>query len=250
MTAAHAADAIYDDLEAEESALEVVLAGLSPGEWARPSAAANWSVADVVLHLAQTEELVYATVAGRGGALARQPGDPPVDVLVDEMVAAERGTPADEIFQRWRLASRAALRALRGAEPSASLPWIAMPLSPRTLATTRLAEHWAHALDVTGGLGLPYQDTDRLRHVAWLAVRTLPYAFLRAGKEAGAVRCELAAPGGGTWELGPADAPTVISGPAGAFCRVAARRLAAGDSALTTAGPHGAEALRLVRTYA
>jgi hypothetical protein len=59
--------------------------------------------------------------------------------------------------------------------------WAAVPLSARTLATTRLAEHWAHALDVTGPLDLDYPDTARLRNIAWLAHRTLPYAFATAG---------------------------------------------------------------------
>jgi hypothetical protein len=40
------------------------------------------------------------------------------------------------------------------------------PLKPATLATTRLTEHWAHALDITGPLGIELPDTGRLRHVA------------------------------------------------------------------------------------
>ena len=51
------------------------------------------------------------------------------------------------------------------------------PLKPATLATTRLAEHWAHALDIVEPLGIPFPDTDRLRHIAWLGHGTLPYAF-------------------------------------------------------------------------
>jgi hypothetical protein len=42
----------------------------------------------------------------------------------------------------------------------------------------------------------------------------------------------------------------ILGGSAGAFCRVAARRLAPQDSGLTVTGPQGAVALRLLRTYA
>jgi hypothetical protein len=52
------------------------------------------------------------------------------------------------------------------------------------------------------------------------------------------------------WQFGPAAAESAISGTAGDFCRVAARRLAPADSGLTGSGPHGATALRLTRTYA
>jgi len=125
------------------------------------------------------------------------------------------------------------------------------PLKPATMATTRLAEHWAHGLDITGPLGVPFPDTDRLRHVAWLAQRSLPYAFTLAGVGAQEVACDLTAPDGmAHWRYGPEGADSVIIGPAGAFCRVAAQRLRPEDSGLQASGPHGATALRLLRTYA
>ena len=119
------------------------------------------------------------------------------------------------------------------------------------MATTRLAEHWAHGLDITGPLGIPFPDTDRLRHVAWLAHRSLPYAFALAGAGAQDIACDLIAPDGTAhWRYGPEAADSVISGPVGAFCRVAAQRLRPEESGLESSGPHGAAALRLLRTYA
>ena len=49
---------------------------------------------------------------------------------------------------------------------------------------------------------------------------------------------------------GPADAESAITGAAGEFCRVAAQRLDPAQTGLQASGPHGATALRLVRTYA
>jgi uncharacterized protein (TIGR03084 family) len=173
-----------------------------------------------------------------------------VDERVALLVRAERAAP-DVVFARWQRARRAALDALRAADPDRALAWVAAPVKPATLATTRLAEHWAHGLDVTGPLGAEFPDTERLRHVAWLAHRTLPYAMTLAGEEPAPVRCELTAPDGASvWEFGPADAESGIAGPAGDFCRVAARRLAPASSQLTATGPHGVAALRLMRTYA
>ncbi len=154
------------------------------------------------------------------------------------------------MLARWRRVRRAALHGLRAADPQRPLPWVASPLRPRTLATTRLAEHWAHALDITVALALPYPDTSRLRHVAWLAHATLPYAFSLAGKEFHVVHCHLTGPDGDSWQFGPPSAESSITGRAGAFARVAARRLAPQDSGLQTRGPHGPVALDLLRTYA
>jgi uncharacterized protein (TIGR03084 family) len=241
--------AIFDDLEAEQERLEVILSGLDDRQWTAPSGADGWTVSDVVLHLAQSEEGVVASATGASAGMWPASGAP-VDAVADELVQAERAQPGPT-FERWRTARRGAVAALRAADADQPLPWVVGTIKPATLATTRLAEHWAHSLDITEPLGIAWPDTDRLNHIAWLAHRTLPYAFTVAGQQPHQVRCELTAPDGATvWAYGPADAGSVISGPAGAFCRVAAQRLAPQDSGLTATGPYGPAALKVVRTYA
>jgi uncharacterized protein (TIGR03084 family) len=241
---------IFDDLAAEYDRLDGIFAGLSDEDWVSPSAAAGWSMVDVLLHLAQTEEAVSATVTNTPPpGMAVERGSVSVDEAVDRWVAAERAGP-EVVYPRWQAARRKSVDTLRSADPARQLRWIAAPLRPATLASTRLAEHWAHALDITGPLSIPYPDTARLRHIAWLGHRSLPYAFAVAGVEPGPVRAELTGPDGETWRFGPADAPSVISGAAGAFCRVGAQRLTPEESGLTATGPHGAAALRVLRNYA
>jgi uncharacterized protein (TIGR03084 family) len=252
------ANGIIADLEAEQERLEAILEELDDATWRSPSAAEGWSVADVVLHLAQTEEAVVVSATGGDGfdrlwAPARAAAEAGeisgVDDAAEWMVQAERAEPA-LVFGRWKAGRRAAVAALRGADPDEPVPWVTGRIKPATLATTRLAEHWAHGLDITGPLGAPFPDTDRLRHIAWLAHGTLPYAFALAGEEPHPVYCELTGPGGDTWRYGPGGADSTITGGAGAFCRVGARRLAPEDSGLVATGPDGAAALRVLRTYA
>jgi uncharacterized protein (TIGR03084 family) len=240
---------IFDDLEAEEDALEAVLAGLSEADWERESAAAGWTVADTVLHLAQSEEAVVLTTGSGQDYVDWHPFGDSVDSAMAARVEQERAG-GEQVFARWREARRAALRGLRAADPGQPVRWVAAALKPRTLATTRLAEHWAHALDIVGPLGIDYPDTARLRHIAWLGWSTLPYAFALAGAEPATVYCELTGPDGEVWRYGTPDADSTISGPAGAFCRVGAQRLAPPDSGLHATGPHGAAALRVLRNYA
>ncbi len=241
--------AVVDDFVAEAVRLESILGLLTEEQWQTESGADGWSVADVVLHLAQSDEGVVASVGGadpREGVAAAGT----VDDWAARMVDAERGTPT-QVFARWRQARDAAVEALRTADPQEPVQWVTGPVKPATLTTTRLAEYWAHGLDITEPLGIDFPDTSRLRHIAWLAHRTLPYAFSLAGEAPAAVRCSLTAPDGVTvWTFGPDDAESEISGPAGAFCRVAAQRLDPAASGLRATGPHGATALRVVRTYA
>jgi uncharacterized protein (TIGR03084 family) len=242
---------VFDDLAAEQDRLDSILSGLDEAQWMSPSGAARWTVADVVLHLAQSEESVLVTISGgdlRTGLGAAAGGT--VEERVDALVRAERATP-DAVFDRWQRACQQAMAALRAADPDRPVEWVTGLVKPPTLATTRLAEHWAHGLDITGPLGIDFPDTDRLRHVAWLAHRTLPYAMTLAGERPAEVRCELTAPDGTSiWRYGHAEAESAITGPAGDFCRVAAHRLTPAESQLVATGPHGAAAVRLLRTYA
>ncbi|HTR94864.1 MAG TPA: maleylpyruvate isomerase family mycothiol-dependent enzyme [Trebonia sp.] len=242
-------DAVIDDYAAETARLEGILGLLTEEQWRTESGASGWSVADVVLHLAQSEEAVVASASGSSPRAATAAAGT-VDDWAARMVDAERAEAA-QVFTRWRRARDAAVEALRAADPQVALQWVTGLVKPGTLATTRLAEHWAHGLDITGPLGIDFPDTSRLRHIAWLAHRTLPYAFSLAGEEPAAVRCLLTAPDGVTaWTFGRDDAESEISGPAGVFCRVAAQRLDPAASGLQATGTHGAAALRVLRTYA
>jgi uncharacterized protein (TIGR03084 family) len=226
---------IFADLEAEQEQLEVMLEALSAAQWLSPSDAPGWSVADVMLHLAQTEEAI---------ALSAN-----VAEMVEKWVRGERAEPI-VIFERWKTAHRRAVATLRAADPDRKMRWAAAPLKPATLATTRIAEHWAHALDIAVPLGLDYPDTERLRHVAWLGYHTLPYAFGLEGIEPQPVFVELTSPSGNTWRFGPPSAPTYIRGTAAEFCRIGARRLAPDDSNIAATGPFAAQTLRVLRNYA
>ena len=62
---------IFDDLEAEEDTLQGILDGLDEAQWVSPSGAAGWTVADVVLHLAQSEEAALASATGAVRAFRR-----------------------------------------------------------------------------------------------------------------------------------------------------------------------------------
>ena len=112
-------------------------------------------------------------------------------------------------------------------------------LTVRTLAATRLSEAWIHTGDVGYALGSVPPPTDRLRHVARLAWRTLPYAFARSGRRlSGPVAFHLRAPSGEAWEFEPDEpATTTVRGDAAELCLVAARRLDPAETSLGGEGP-------------
>jgi uncharacterized protein (TIGR03084 family) len=249
---------ILTALAEQDDELDGLLAGLDQPGWARPSRCDGWSISDVVLHLAQTAEMTVASAERRFDTVTASFGNQvaPAGATVDDLaglaVAADRGRPGPEVYQRWQAASAAQANALGACEAGARLPWVAGDMSAISLATTRLAEVWIHSGDVAAGLGRDLVPGDRLRHIARLAWRTIPYAFQRAGRPlSGPVALALTAPDGTPWEFAPdGPAATTVSGPALDFCLVAARRLPPSDTALTATGADADTILDLVRTFA
>ena len=249
-------DPVVAALAEQQAELSELLAPLDDADWQQPSRCEGWSVADVVLHLAQTNEMAVGSVQGRFvetvAELSRGLGPATsVDDGADLMVARDRA-PGPAVLERWQGSADELRRLLDACDLHQRVMWVAGELSARTLATTRLAETWIHTGDVAAGLGRELTPTDRLWHIARLAWRTLPYAFGRAGREvAGPVAFVLRGPAADTWDFSPEAEPlTVIRGDAVELCLVAARRTDPRNTSLEGSGPDADAVLELVRTYA
>ncbi|MBF6554732.1 MAG: maleylpyruvate isomerase family mycothiol-dependent enzyme [Acidimicrobiales bacterium] len=250
-------DAAVEALADQQAELAGLLRDLAEPGWHAATRCAGWDVADVVLHLAQTDDMATASATGRFAEVTAKlaegwPGAASIDEGAALMVARERGLPTSELLGRWSTGTARLLDALKGIDLSTQVPWVAGDLSARTLATTRLAETWIHSGDVAGALDVELPPTDRLRPIARLAWRTLPYAFASAGRSmAGPVAFHLVAPGGEEWNFVPDEpAATTIFGPASELCAVAARRRGPSSTSLRGDGPDVDDVLALVRTYA
>ena len=237
-----------DALTAQHAELESLLAGLDDAAWSRPTPCEGWDVADVVVHLSQTDALAVASLRHEFDGVL---GGADVDEAAAASVAMSRGGSPSEVLAAWRTNATSVRTLLDGADPRERVTWVAGTLSVRTLATTRLAECWIHSGDVAAAVGASLPPTERLRLIARLAWRTLPYAFELAGHElAGPVRFSLVGPADEPWVFGDDDAATVVTGSAADLCAVAGRRADPATTSLVATGPDAATVLSLVRTYA
>ncbi len=251
-------EALIEDLAAQHAELRSLVERCTEADWARPTPCDGWDVADVLLHLSQTDEFAVASTRGdldrfRDGFLGtRDETSLTVDAAAAAQVELERAIGGAAIAARWQQSSETLLAELRAGDPHRRVPWVAGQLSLQTLTATRLAESWIHTGDIASALGVELAPTTRLRHITRLAWRTLPYAFEQAGLAlSGPVALDLVGPDGDRWHFAP-DAPetTTIRGSASEFCTLAARRLTAAQTSLVGEGPDAAMVLQLVRTYA
>jgi uncharacterized protein (TIGR03084 family) len=251
---------ILSDLVAEQQALDQFLQRINERQWILPTSAPGWSIKDTVSHLAYTERFA-AQVLEKGASVVTKAKIKDMDAWTALGIAEGREMRYQQVIEWWRNSRADVVDALSRMEGTDRVPWVAGDMSARAFGTVRLMETWAHGLDIKDAMeGLltydeeeedPTADTSRIRHVAWLAHRMLPYAFSEAGENypEGGVRLELMGPRYARWVYGPEDAPDIIKGVAGEWCRVAVQRLDYGATSLKAEGENAETALKVVRTY-
>ena len=251
---------ILSDLVAEQQALDQFLQRIHERDWKLNTPAEGWTIMDTVSHLAYTENFAADAIAN-GQSFVDGAAITDIDEWTARGVEQGRGKRYQEIIEWWRNGRARVVDALSRMEASDRVPWVVTSASAKSFATLRLMETWAHGLDIKATMDGrltygeeeedPTLDTPRVRHVAWLAHRMLPWAFEQAGEtypEAG-IRVELMGPKYARYVYGPKDSDQVIKGHAGEWCRVAVQRMDAADTGLKAIGEDAEVALQVVRAY-
>ncbi|MFF0148623.1 uncharacterized protein (TIGR03084 family) [Amycolatopsis sulphurea] len=248
-----ALEEILFDLEAEGNRLERLVAALSEDQWRTPTPADGWDVATQVAHLAWTDEAATAAAVDEQAwnemltsVLADVGGS--VDAAA---LAGGRVEPA-QLLVRWRRAREAVVAALRAHPTGKRMPWLGPSMSATSMATARFMETWAHSHDVHAALGVEFEVTDRIRHVAHLGIRTRNFAFSmhQIPPPDEEFRVELVAPSGHVWTYGPEDAAQRVIGSAYDFCLVVTQRMHRDDSDLVATGEDADRWLSLAQCFA
>lgn len=240
------------DLSAERDQLLRLVKEIAPEEWASDTPSAGWSVRDQVAHLAFFDEVSLQAIADPSGfALERDRAMAATSNFDQEHLdrVPRRGP---DLLSHWAVTAEQLQSAVLAAPAGIRVPWYGLDMRLPSMLSARIMEHWAHGHDVASGLGTRWEATDRLRHVAHLAVQARAYGYIVRGLQPSqvAVRVELLSPSGASWTFGPDDAPERIVGTAEDFCLVLVRRRHVDDTALLVEGAAAREWLVIGQAYA
>lgn len=240
---------ILSDVVAEQQHLDQYLQGIKDRDWSRPTQAEGWDVRDQVSHLAHIEGYAHAALEGERDRLRDFTDQADFDAFTKIGVERGRTMMPNRILEWWREARAKTVESLSRSTGDERVEWVYGEISAKTLATIRLMETWAHGLDIHTAIGDESEDTDRLRHVAWLGWASLPFAFSHAGQQYGRpVRVEVFGPNYRKWVFGPEDTDQLIKGPAGEWCRLVVHRIPEAEK-LEAKGEVAQQALRLARVF-
>jgi uncharacterized protein (TIGR03084 family) len=245
--------ALVDDLVAESGCLDAVLGGLQPEQWSLATPATGWSLGDQISHLAYfdgtTLQSLIAPEQFRVDAAALKARGHNFSDLV---AADHRGLGGADLHAWFRTARADLVEAYRSVDPQRRLPWYGPDMRPASSVTARLMETWAHGQDIIDTLGVELVPTGRLRHIADLGIRAMPYSYAVNGlsQPSETVAVELIAPDGAHWTWGSADAANRIDGDALDFCRVVTQRRHPDDTGLVVTGLVARQWISIAQAFA
>jgi uncharacterized protein (TIGR03084 family) len=244
---------IAAELEAEQAALDDLVAPLDAAAWETATPAEGWNVADTIAHLAVAEDMAVMAVHEPDrfqATLERALTDPGAAEEIASGVGRYANT--DELLAWWRTSRQATIDSVRALPDGARIVWFGPPMGARSFLTARLMETWAHGEDVRETLGVPPLATDRLRNIAHIGVATRGFAYVNRGLDPPDwdVRIELTGPDGDLWAWGPEDAADRVTGAAADFCLTVTQRRNVADTALVVEGDHAREWMAIAQCFA
>ena len=221
-----------DDLREEGEALFDLLDTLTDDQWALPTPFKNRTVNWVVRHLHDadcwaiqsiTDPDAYRTWAAKWIASRRiHPRYP-------------RGKP---LLERWCADFVKLCATLELADPERRVPWFGPDMGIRMMATARQMETWAHGQDVYDLVRVRRHNTDRIRNVCHLGVRTFGWTFMNRELEVPTPPpyVRLDAPSGAVWEWNDRSDTNCVMGSAVEFAHVVTQGRNIADCNLTVVG--------------
>jgi uncharacterized protein (TIGR03084 family) len=240
------------DLAAETAGVRKLIAGLQEAGWRTPTPAIGWTIADQISHLAYFDDAAVISATDAERFAAELMSDIEKGLTADDVAERFRGRSGQELLN-WFDQSRQRLGEVFAAlDPTVRVPWFGPPMSAASSVTARIMETWAHGQDIADALGVVREASPRLRHIAHIGVRALPFSYLANGRPVPTepVRVELTWEDGEPWTWGPADAANRVTGQALDFCLLVTQRRHRADVAVEATGAVADSWLGIAQAFA
>jgi len=249
-------NAILNDLIAEQSIVDVLLADITEEQWKMPLEGCQpWILQDAVNHIAFFDYAANRLMAPDNICKDLLDGiDAEAEQDADYIPWAYRKFTGAESLAWWRLERTKMDMAFLNKNPKDRVPWApGMPMSARSLCTARMMELWAHAVDIYDALGKEVYIPDSIKNVLFLSWQARPFAYAINGKKFDPevpMYLELKLPNGEIWAKGDPASPNYIKGDAGEWALCSVRRRNWMDTGLEVVGDEARTYATIVQCYA
>jgi len=244
------------DLREEGLALFKLLSNKPDAFWHVKTQFKDWTVWDVIAHLHFSDHLAMTT--------ARSAED--FDTLsTDLMVHFQKGLGLKEyarswlgsvsgpdLFVRWRTTFLQMCDLFDELPSGVRLKWFGPDMGVRMFATARQMETWAHGQALYDLLGVNREDTDRIKNIVVIGVKTFAFAHKNRGLNVPDTvpTLRLVAPSDDIWDFEGEGAGGMISGSAVEFAQVVTQTRNIADTNLTLEGNVAQNWMQIAQCFA
>ncbi|MGI9426008.1 MAG: TIGR03084 family metal-binding protein [Hyphomicrobiaceae bacterium] len=244
------------DFREEAEELHKLLAALDDDDWQRETTFKHWTINDVVQHLHFSDNMallsatdVDAYVRLRDAIKARRDSGATLMQLTHERIGHLTGRA---LLETWAGHWSKLCDVLAAKDPDERLTWSGPDMGVRMFVTARQMETWAHGQEIYDVLGVTRVNTDRIKNIAVIGVRTFGWTFanrqLAPPGEPPHVR--LQAPSGETWDWNESNTTDSVIGSAVGFCQVVTQVRNVADTTLSVRGPAAMQWMQLAQCFA
>ena len=162
------------------------------------------------------------------------------------------GLSGADLLAQWLAYCGELASAFDAVDPEQRVPWAGPPMSARSSVVARLMETWSHAQAIYDALGVERVNSDRVRSIAELGVRTYSWTFVNRQQQAPRPKphVRLTAPSGAIWEWNEERADERVEGDAVEFCQVVTQSRNIADTGLAVTGENAAQWMSIAQCFA
>lgn len=230
------------DLLAESEELKKLLDTLSPKDWERHTPFKNWTINQVVQHLHGADKATVLSLTDEEGFVESKSKP---KVLREMMNPTMEGA---ELLATWWNYFHDMCQSLGESDPKRRVPWVGPDMGVKMFTTARQMETWAHGQDIYDLLKISRVNTDRLKNIAVIGVRTYGWTF--ANRKMAAPYVKLDAPSRDTWEFGDLSSDNYVAGYAVEFCHVVTQGRNIADVNLAVVGEPAEKWMAIAQCFA
>jgi uncharacterized protein (TIGR03084 family) len=204
------------DLKEEGEELKRVLDDLGEADWSRITPFKNWTVNQVVQHLHGSDKMaVLALKDADGFAVAK----------ADPKVVGATMNPTEEglvLLDTWWSYFSEMCELLGSSDPKRRVPWFGPDMGVMMFTTARQMESWSHGQDIFDMFGKPRINSNRLKNIAVIGVKTYGWTFANRKQDIPGPPpyVRLVSPEGDIWEFNDPSDENCVAGDAVEFCHV------------------------------
>ncbi len=236
---------ILSNLVAEQQLLDQYLQSIPVRNWDTKTSFKNWNITAHVSYLSALEDLGYNALKKKGSDFNKYKGPKGLEKFEKEAIAKGKDMRPQDVIEWWRMSRASVIESLAKCTPGKKITWWKNEIDCRTFAVTKLAETWAHSLDVYESMNKDYEDTVRVEHVALYGWLNAENATKLNKSKFEDLRIELIGPEYKAWQFGNENSKNTIKGSAGDWCRVVTGRTAKNfKPTLTTEGDFASKFLK------